>query len=182
MCAAWACEADAARASEESEVFVRAFAYTPHDAAVLVHQEDLSGLPNDPTDRFCTLIEQMGDSNRRILVLLDLKSFGWGADYSAWAHTSVTYKAWSAKIILKLEQAKRCEALIITNMGDPDWVAFLPRAYFRLPNMLENLQSDVRMIYGRVHVSVAQMSPLPPTLPHCVMRKADLPRMLDNFS
>lgn len=148
---------------------------------MLVEKQDFESLPSDMTDRFYTLVEQLGTSDQPSIVLLDFKSFAWVAKERT-AYTGLTRKYLEAITVLTPGQARHCQAIIITGLTDPEWIAFVIRPYFRDLGSLENLTKNKHILYGTTDASLAALNPLPPGLSHTVMPKSDLPGMLNSFA
>lgn len=168
-------------AATGSSHFIKAFELATCDGALLVKDIGSESLPDDPTDRFYTLIERFGNSSHRVLVLLDFKSFRWSTKHRR-PKQGFDSDCSEAAIGLSLDQAKRCQALIITSAAEPDWVAFVPKPYFRIMNQGKDLTRPKYIDYNYTDSTLTTLNPFPPVLAHLVMRKTDLPRMLNDFA
>lgn len=172
-------EADVTDSALNCDRFLRAYEAATFDCAVVMTGVNLVPATNS-TDRLYRAIDQFEENDNPVLGLLDVKSFQWKAMYETRADVNLPSKLHNAVIYLTEEQLDKCEALIVTSASDPDWVAFLPRGYFRRPVRDQRR----RNLYGGcTHPTLGHMSPLPPAYAPFVMhRDQHLPEALQNLA
>lgn len=55
--------------------FARGFEGAVNGGALVVHEQDFIGLPENPSNRFHALSQSLGDSQRKIIILVKAKHF-----------------------------------------------------------------------------------------------------------
>ena len=183
LTAAWATEADLATAAQASNYFVRAFENAPCDAAFMFKPETLSNLPSDPTDRLFILMNRYGTSDENILLPIDFKSFAYLAKAMVGSKKKdYHYSYASAELSFQHPQFDLCNAFVIGNLSEPDWVAFVPAHYVRMVvTEYEKRQKSTKWNLSKHNAALVQTSPLPPPLAPFTMPKAMLPLAIDNM-
>ncbi|KIY02418.1 uncharacterized protein Z520_02557 [Fonsecaea multimorphosa CBS 102226] len=182
LMAAHAVRADISTAAARSPLFVRGFENAPNDGALILPDSQLSTVPEDQTDRFFSLLTKYKDSDANVLIPIDFKSFDYSIDVvqDAFSYGYRTMKNFRGQVILTAQQVKDCQALVISGMNDPDWVAFIPRYYYSKVAHAGRGEGQ-RLFRSLVPVAMARFSPLPPLLAPFVMHKNNLPEAFENM-
>ncbi|KAK5055139.1 hypothetical protein LTR84_012887 [Exophiala bonariae] len=173
-------EGDISIAASATPHFIRAFEYAPMDAAILLPRS----LPPDTTlsitDRLFSLWARFRNNNGKILIPIDIKSFAWHV--ASQTHAGRTTKHLKGLVYSGPEQVKHCQALIIATAADANWVAFVPRFYYKKMDTKATSRGGQFFSIGNLNVSMAQFNPLPPILAPFVMPKHDLPKAIENMA
>lgn len=174
-------EADIAKVAERCERFIRAVEGATCDGAVIATTVSLDGLPAGTTDRFYAAMEKFHDNDALTLGLIDIKTFQWHAQYTEYSTINLPHKFFTAMVPVSSAQLAACEAIVVGSIADPDWVAFVPKAYFR--KLKGHDQSQTYLYYGLTHPMTGHLNPLPPSLAPFVMhRQTHLPEALQNLA
>ena len=106
----------AGRADESSRCFVKAFEGGRVDCGIY---QGLMQLPDDPTDKLFAVFE--AGTTEKTIISIDLK------DIAPLWHKNAIY--WQFKV--SVNQAKICQAIIISAAKDPDFIAIILIYYLR---------------------------------------------------
>jgi hypothetical protein len=175
-------EGDMATAGATHPQFVRAFEFAPNDFALVLPDFMDPTIPADPTDRLFTLWERHRTSQENMIVPIDGKSFAYSVrvQRQKYDYGVRTKKYLLAHTALTQDQVKDCQALLISSLNGPDWVALVPRYYYEKLNVQVKAGMS-RLALGSVPVAMARVNPLPPVLAPFVMHKDNLGEAFDNM-
>lgn len=172
-----ASKADICEEAQLCSAFVRSLKDAKSDAFLLLDAADAQDLLLDLADKLFTILGSINDDHDPKIVEIGVKSFAWKQDLDG--RNSNKYKHCFATIEMTPQQRQSCQGLFISNTAHNEFCAYLPRAYFRFAS----IQPDTKRLYltfGSVRSTQYAFLPLPTALSHCVMRKKDIPAMLES--
>ena len=177
---AWMVEAELSGAASESPRFIRGYEGAPCDGALIVDEALARSLPKEATDKYFSFLQHTSKTEDvPPILLLDFKSFSYNAVFSTSKIQARNYNYHYAQAIIhvSLVQYNNCQAMVIGNIVDADYVALVPMEYVHMT------QPKYREQWWLGHASPGQVqsNPLPAVLAPFVMTKQLLPLAFDNL-
>lgn len=117
----------------------------------------------------------------RNAVYMEIKSFQFMRLHAtATTRQHYTRNLCPAHISMTHTQIQKCQAIIVTSLLDPDWVAVIPRPY--LANNIPRTTSTAVVLGASVTPAIARMCPLPAEIAPFIMPISFLGQAMDSIA